>query len=516
VTTATAPPPTTERQRIRALLKRCHNDPALFNHVFLRRRRPDGTWTRGDLWWRQAEICRSVVNHRVTVVSSGNAIGKDYVVGTIVPWWLLTRRDSLVIVTGPSQTLLGSVTWKEIRKAIDGARFPLGATLSSGVKTSPQTVTIGHGWQALGYSTTSVERASGQHAGELLVIVEEASAVEDEAWDAVSSLKFHKMLIIGNPLRSEGGFCDWMDQAESDRRDGVPPRLAANHIRIPSTDSPHATWEHSPVGLADKTWIDAETRRHGENSLWVRSHIHAIRPTQSHEALLEPAWIERMAGASRDPHARPGKRRGATDLGEGVGRDRTVLMVADDLGILECVVSNRLGIPEAAGEINRLMSKWDVPQDRWVYDASGRGKDLPRYLAEYGITEAIAYHGGASGGAKAVNRRSKMGERLRRRLDPRRPRLAEAPKARPAWYKPSVFDPPDPAPIMQIQPPFVIPPEPDRSWWPALERELKGLRYRLRGNDSFELESKEEYAARLGCSPDLVDTLLMLMVLEAA
>jgi hypothetical protein len=35
-------------------------------------------------------------------------------------------------------------------------------------------------WHALGYSTTSVERASGQHAKDLLVIIEEASGVEDE------------------------------------------------------------------------------------------------------------------------------------------------------------------------------------------------------------------------------------------------------------------------------------------------------------------------------------------------
>ena len=44
-------------------------------------------------------------------------IGKDYWIGRLVWWWLLTRPGSLVMVTGPSQTSLGSITWKEVRQA---------------------------------------------------------------------------------------------------------------------------------------------------------------------------------------------------------------------------------------------------------------------------------------------------------------------------------------------------------------------------------------------------------------
>ena len=60
------------------------------------------------------------------------------------------------------------------------------------------------GWHALGYPTTSVERASGQHAKDLLVIIEEASGVEDEIWNALYSLKYSKLVAIGNPIRAEG------------------------------------------------------------------------------------------------------------------------------------------------------------------------------------------------------------------------------------------------------------------------------------------------------------------------
>ncbi len=82
-------------EQTRAHLNRSRNDPHYFNDVCLGRQ---------PYWSRQIEMCRSVVDYRVTVVYSGNAIGKDYWVGGLVFWWLYARKDSLCIVTGPSQT----------------------------------------------------------------------------------------------------------------------------------------------------------------------------------------------------------------------------------------------------------------------------------------------------------------------------------------------------------------------------------------------------------------------------
>ena len=176
-------------------------------------------------------VCSSVVDYRVTMVYSGNAIGKDYWVGGLVPWWLYTRKDSLCIVTGPLQTLLGSVTWKEIRRAIDGCRLPFRPRITGDIKASPAMVEMRPGRQALGYSTTSVERASGQHAKNLLVIVEEASGVEDEIWDAIESLKYSKLVAIGNPIRAESRFVELIRQADQDRPDQIPPHQAVSAIR---------------------------------------------------------------------------------------------------------------------------------------------------------------------------------------------------------------------------------------------------------------------------------------------
>ena len=82
------------------LLERCKDRPALFNELIL---------NRPPYWSRQKDLCRSVVKYRTTVAYTGNMVGKDYWVAGIVVWWLLTRPESLCIITGPSQLLLVSV-----------------------------------------------------------------------------------------------------------------------------------------------------------------------------------------------------------------------------------------------------------------------------------------------------------------------------------------------------------------------------------------------------------------------
>ena len=90
-------------------LEACTDDPNAFNELFI----GDGK----QFWSRQRELVESVVKFRATACYSGNMVGKDFAIARLIWWWLYTRPGSLVIVTGPSQTLLGSVTWKEVRQA---------------------------------------------------------------------------------------------------------------------------------------------------------------------------------------------------------------------------------------------------------------------------------------------------------------------------------------------------------------------------------------------------------------
>jgi phage terminase large subunit len=468
--------------RIRAHLVRSKNDPHYFNSVVL---------NRPPYWSGQLAMCQSVVDYRVTCVYSGNAIGKDYWIGGLVPWWLYTRKDSLVIVTGPSQTLIGSVTWKEIRRAIAGSILPFRPRVSGGIRATPALVEMAPGWQALGYSTTSMERASGQHARDLLVVVEEASGVDDEIWDAIESLKYTKLVAIGNPIRADGRFVDLIRQADKDRADQIKREQAVSAIRIPSTESPHAQLDHSPFGLADRTWLEACYRRYGRDSLWVRSHIDAVIPSLSSDQLIPTAWLDYATAAGRPPlpanHPVHRTRRISVDLGEGVGRDSTAILVRDDLGILDLNAGNSLCLADAAEEVARLARIYNVDAARISYDKLGIGRDFRNHLARRGLGDAVGYAGsGRPQDPKAfTNLRGEAAWKLRRRMNP-------------DW----AIDPA--APLATRQLPFHIP---GRAWWALLREDLEALTYDLVGNQT-RLIKKEDLLVRLGRSPDRGDALI--------
>lgn len=467
---------------IRAVQDRYRDDPIGFNTHILRRL---------PYWWRQEEICRSLQEYRVTVVFSGNAIGKDYLLGGIVPWWWFTRTNSLTMVTGVSQTLLGSVTFKEIRRAVEGSSLlkALRPRMSQGIKASPQLIEMRPGWHVLGFSTTNVERASGQHSPDLLAIINEGSGVEDHIYDAVDSWAYQKLLVFGNPIRADGRMVELIRQAEKDREDGIPKHLAVNAIQIPSTDSPHAHLERSPYGLADKTWLDAMYRQYGKDSLWVRSHIKAEVPVVSADTLLPEAWLDFAAQYQRPAlpphHPVHLTRRISCDLGEGVGRDSSCILVRDDWGVLDISSGSALGLAEAAQMIWQKASQWGVPQERITYDRAGIGRDFPLHLVRHGLQRCVGYAGaGTPRSGDFANLRTEAAWRLRQRLEP--------------GVSGDVHSP------HQGKAPFAIPAGPH---WPRLREELRTLSYSLAGRKT-KLLKKEDHTILLGHSPDLSDALV--------
>jgi hypothetical protein len=480
------------REWLKDRLRATFDDPDAFNRFIL---------CRSAYCDYQRDWCRDLVAYRCLAIETGNQTGKDYWIGGIVPWWLYTRKDSLVIVTGPGQSLLGSVTWKEVRRAITNA--PLlhlirPSVVSTGVKTSPHTVVLGPGWQALGYSTTSIERASGQHAGQLLVIVEEASGLDKEMWDAIESLGYTKLVAIGNPLKAEGGFVDLCNQALSDQVRGVPISEAACYRNLPSTASPHATWDKSPVGLADRTWIDACRRKYGEDSLWYRCHIQAIRPSLVNEQLIPDDDLDRCTTSSdavtvartrQHDRSKAGRPRLGCDVGEGCGNARTVVFVRDDLGVLDLHASRYSSPGDAADIICRLAAKWGVKDGDISFDGAGQtGKRLGNALEKRGYPRLKPYFGSNSGGTRCTNLRTACALAFARRLDrDHYPGIAKA------WL------------------PFHIPIGPE---WESIREELLGLRYHLEGDQSA-LESKEDFMDRLGRSPDFADALTQTFRQEA-
>jgi phage terminase large subunit len=484
----------TERHDLAEALSWCHNDLGLFHELVL---------GRPPLFPMQERVAASVSHNRWTVVPTCHGVGKTWLAPSIVLGWLYTRPGSIVVTTSPSNTQLTHALWGGIKAAWQASRYKLAGRVTSG-HNSPQLLEIRPKWYAIGFSTRKSESFQGQRPdnGDLLVVVDEASGVEDPVWHAIESLGATSNLVLGNPIRSRCHFRTLYDLARS----GTPGYAS---FTLSALESPHARLTTAqvlaaglPRGLIDLDWIEDKRKKYGEGSIYWRTRVLSLFPDEDHDQLLSELWIDRCMAVKRAAgNFAPAL---IVDIAKGTGRDRTVVLVADYLGIRELAASADVGVAQAALLAVTMAKKHGVQPANLVYDAGGwAGTDMRRYLDQYGFHAARGYHGSGAGGGLYTNLRTRCAWRLRHRLDPDRPQRVKPTRVDP-------YQPPRTQPALEpviIQPPFHIPP--GLADWGDLRQELLELRYGHQGA-KIALEKKEDMAQRLGRSPDVADVLLML------
>ncbi len=409
---------------IRELLEACRDDPARFHEEVLGR----------TLWSKQVAVCREMARSPVTVVPAGRAVGKSFLLAGTVLWWLYTRPMSLVITTGPDHRQVVSVLWKEIRRALRprfeqgrriSPRLNLGADHLTEGYASPQRLTVKKGtdWGALGFAAAYEEGFSGQHAGDLLVIVDEASGVTAPIWSAIHGLAASRLVVVGNPIRYDCHFRELHDLA-------VKGSTTIKSVGISSLESPDARKDFSPLGMASRSFLNQMREIHGEESPWWRSNIQGFFPGQESVRFLPSAWLDACTRESvpsdelwTDYPAGPTWM--GVDVGGGVGADRSTVVVRNGKQILEVFASEWHGVLDDARHrlepiVVQLARKWNVAGDRVIYDKAGPGRAFGSYLANHHLPNAVGYFGAGKGGKLYVNRRTANAFAIRRRLDPHR------------------------------------------------------------------------------------------------
>lgn len=165
-------------------------------------------------WSKQAEILRAVVEHKRTAIKAANAVGKSAVASALVPYWLAHGPGSIVISTSATQHQLSRVLWREVhrRRAAAPDLFAGGVILECEIRLAPD-------WYALGLSTDTPEAFQGHHAARVLVLVDEASGVQESIFSAIEGLLAggdSRLVMLGNPLRTSGSFFNAFNRDRDD------------------------------------------------------------------------------------------------------------------------------------------------------------------------------------------------------------------------------------------------------------------------------------------------------------
>lgn len=154
--------------------------------------------------WQQREIIKSIQHNRRVSVRSGNARGKDYVAAAAALCNLYLRYPSKTILTAPTGRQVLHIMMPEISKMYRNSLIPLGGELLTSMIKIPGEAE----WYLIGFKAAdkSIEAWGGFHSPNIMIIVTEASGLEQITFNAIEGILpgDSRLVLIFNPNRTMG------------------------------------------------------------------------------------------------------------------------------------------------------------------------------------------------------------------------------------------------------------------------------------------------------------------------
>lgn len=162
--------------------------------------------------WQSQALSDFHINPRLAI-KSGKGVGKSTFLSWLTICFLITRQDAKIPCTAPTGHQLFDVLWSECKKWYSRILPPYSSIPIFDLTFTKDRITVTHRPDSFAVARTArkekPEALQGYHAGNILVLVDEASGVDDEVYEvgegAMSTHNAHTVL-TGNPTRTSGYF----------------------------------------------------------------------------------------------------------------------------------------------------------------------------------------------------------------------------------------------------------------------------------------------------------------------
>ncbi len=237
----------------------------------------------------QRSVVESVMKNKYTAVTAGHGTGKTHIAAALALWFYHAfGPNAIVITTASSQLQVRNVLWSKIRKMFfeSGGRIE-GTCLETMIKSGyPE-------WYIIGFATRgettdfSATRFHGFHAPYVLVIIDEATAVDDDIWEGAEGIvlsKNNRILALGNPTDPTSAF----------RKRCSNPNW--HWVRMDCRDHPNVIHDDPdiiPGGAVTREWIEGKLLEYGgESSPGFKAKVTGEWPDSSIDAVIPLQWID--------------------------------------------------------------------------------------------------------------------------------------------------------------------------------------------------------------------------------
>jgi hypothetical protein len=426
-------------------------------------------------WPLQAKIIEAVASNKRITVRSCSGSGKSWDASVVALWFLYNHYPATVITTAPTFRQVESILWREIRRRFHTARVPLGGKLH---KTSLELDEAGK-WFAIGMSTDEPERFQGFHNKNVLVIVDEASGISEEVYQAIENplaAGDTRLMLLGNPTQTAGTFY---------RSFGSP---AYGHFHISAFDTPNflamditeedirsGRWREKLEGkklpapyLITPEWVADRYVEWGEGSYLYRVYVKGEFPEAGVDSLFKLPELEAAVGRETAPQ---GDLVAALDVSR-YGDDETVYLLRRGDTVSKIVGWSHRDTEYTRGRTIAMLRE-DNPLVIRVDDV-GVGGPVADTLEREGFNvDKVNVGEAAIDGEHFLNRRAELYWLLSRRFTEGKIALPDNRK---------------------------------------LVGQLSDVRYTYNRRGQLQIESKEEMKRRGSRSPDIADALMMAFI----
>lgn len=236
-------------------------------------------------WSRQIDIINAVRDYPRVAVCSGHKVSKSHSAAGIALWYYCSFSDARVVMTSTTSRQVDQILWRELRmmrarsgrcvacKADDpeGLRIPRpcphsaliegeqGELARTGLKASDFR-------EIVGFTAKEAEAVAGISGRNLLYIVDEASGVDDQIFEAIEGNRAGgaRIVMFSNGTKNEGEFFEAFTSKSN----------YYHTLRVSSEETPNVlSGEVLIPGLATREWIEEKKAEWGEDSALYKVRI---------------------------------------------------------------------------------------------------------------------------------------------------------------------------------------------------------------------------------------------------
>ena len=355
-------------------------------------------------WEKQRTILKALAKHNRVAVRSCNGSGKTFTAALATIWWLMAHDEAIVITTAPTERQVKELLWRELRSIHFRNRDLIGGKITS------SRLEISNRRYAFGFSTNTAERFQGFHHENILIIVDEASGVDEFIFDAITGVMTTsnaKILMIGNPTNLAGTFYDAFHKN----------RTRWETIHISAFDTPafaEGNEELVVPGMATADWAETIAQDHGTESQTYQIRVLGQFPSQANDTLIPLKHIE---AAVNRPSETVDEDKPVMGLDVArFGDSSTVSVVRRGTQVLDLTAFPKADLMQTVGRALDIARRHDV---KTIYvDEVGMGAGVLDRMKEIDDIEAVGVNVGnkAKKTERFANLRAQMLDGLRKRF----------------------------------------------------------------------------------------------------